>query len=111
VAEVSAEKIMDAIRFVDLQHLLNRPTEIWAEGLSSGEKQRVALARIFVHEPRFTLLDEATNAIPVRMERRIYQRIQELGIAVITIAHRTSLKSFHRHSLVLNGDGSYELTE
>jgi ABC-type uncharacterized transport system fused permease/ATPase subunit len=111
VAEVPAEKILEAIRFVDLQHLLNRPTEIWAEGLSSGEKQRVALARIFVHEPRFALLDEATNAIPVRMERKIYQRIQELGIAVITIAHRTSLRAFHRTTLALNGDGSYQLTE
>jgi ABC-type uncharacterized transport system fused permease/ATPase subunit len=111
VNEVSAQKVLQAIRFVELLHLLNRPDVIWRDGLSSGEKQRVALARILVHEPRFALLDEATNAIPVRMERRIYQRFQELGIAAVTIAHRISLQEFHRYHLKLVGDGSYHFID
>jgi ABC-type uncharacterized transport system fused permease/ATPase subunit len=110
VEEISPQKIMDAIRFVELVHLLTRGEEVWRDGLSSGEKQRVSLARIFVHEPRFALLDEATNAIPVRMERRIYRRMQELGIGVVSIAHRSSLREFHRYHLALAGDGSYKCT-
>jgi ABC-type dipeptide/oligopeptide/nickel transport system ATPase component len=109
--EVANQKILDAIRFVELPHLLTRPEATWREGLSTGKRQRIAIARIFVHEPQFALLDEATNAIPLRVERKIYQKMRELGIATVSIAHRASLNEFHRFSLVLNGDESFTFTE
>ena len=92
-------------------HLVSRPDKDWRNGLSSGERQRVALARVIVNEPKFVLLDEATNAIPVRLESKIFQRIVALNIAVVSITHRTSLKQFHRMSMTLDCQGSYDMVE
>jgi ABC-type transport system involved in Fe-S cluster assembly fused permease/ATPase subunit len=42
--------------------------------LSGGEKQRVAIARMVLKNPRFIFLDEATSALDTRSERNIQVR-------------------------------------
>jgi len=56
--------------------------------LSSGQKQRVLLARALIRRPRLLLLDEATSHLDVDRERTINSRIAALDITRIVIAHR-----------------------
>jgi ATP-binding cassette, subfamily B, bacterial len=46
--------------------------------LSGGEKQRVALARLFLKDPKIISLDEATSAIDTETEELIQEALQKL---------------------------------
>ena len=59
-------------------------------GLSSGEKQRVSIARAFLKKPHIVLLDEPTRGLDLATEKILQQSIQKLKetATVITAAHR-----------------------
>ena len=66
--------------------------------LSGGEKQRVAIARTILKDPRILLLDEATSALDSRTE-------QDIQIALRAVSrHRTTLVIAHRLSTVVDAD-------
>jgi ATP-binding cassette subfamily B protein len=66
--------------------------------LSGGEKQRVAIARTILKDPRILILDEATSALDTRTE-------QDIQVALGAAArHRTTLVIAHRLSTVVDAD-------
>jgi ATP-binding cassette, subfamily B, heavy metal transporter len=73
--------------------------------LSGGEKQRVAIARTILKDPRILILDEATSALDTHTE-------QEIQAALRTVAqNRTTLVIAHRLSTVVEADEILVLRE
>jgi ATP-binding cassette, subfamily B, heavy metal transporter len=66
--------------------------------LSGGEKQRVAIARTILKDPRILILDEATSALDTRTEQEIQAALRQVS------ADRTTLVIAHRLSTVVEAD-------
>ena len=59
----------------------------WESKLSLGETQRLAMARLFYHKPKFAILDECTSGVTTAMEERLYRLCKEYKITCITIRY------------------------
>ena len=66
--------------------------------LSGGEKQRIAIARVILKNPRILILDEATSALDTHSERLIQAALEPL------MQNRTTLAIAHRLSTILAAD-------
>ena len=66
--------------------------------LSGGEKQRVAIARTILKNPRILLFDEATSALDSKTEKEIQASLREVS------ANRTTIVIAHRLSTIVDAD-------
>uniref|UniRef100_A0A8D1UTW2 ATP binding cassette subfamily D member 3 n=1 Tax=Sus scrofa TaxID=9823 RepID=A0A8D1UTW2_PIG len=101
---------------VQLGHILEREggwdsVQDWMDVLSGGEKQRMAMARLFYHKPQFAILDECTSAVSVDVEDYIYSHCRKVGITLFTVSHRKSLWKHHEYYLHMDGRGNYEFKQ
>lgn len=118
----SDEDVFDACRAASIhEKILGFPdgyqTKVGERGLrlSGGEKQRVAIARTILKNPRIILLDEATAALDTETEQHIQTALATLshGRTMLVIAHRLSTITTADQILVLHAgkvaeSGSHE---
>jgi len=111
-------EVLKSLQDVGLDHLVGRlsgididPQQDLSQSLSPGEIQRLVFARLFFHKPKLVFLDEATSSIGTSEEECFYTYCSQLGITVVSIGHRDSLKRYHHNYLKINSNGSWEYGE
>lgn len=97
--------IRDALRACGLAHLepmLDRE-EPWAQRLSGGEQQRLAIARALLAQPDWLFLDEATASLDPESEAELYALLRHRlpGATIVSIAHRPMVAALHDHRIML----------
>ncbi|XP_069987359.1 ATP-binding cassette sub-family D member 3-like isoform X2 [Penaeus vannamei] len=110
---ITHDTLRELLHQVQLTHILDREggwdaVADWMDVLSGGEKQRIAMARLFYHKPQFAILDECTSAVSVDVEDAMYQYCSKVGITLFTVSHRKSLWKHHEYYLHMDGRGSFE---
>jgi len=93
--ELIEEKLNKVVSLFHLKKILDSKCHV----LSQGEKQRVALASIFIRDPEYLILDEPTTGLDsVRKEAlgQVIKDIKEEGIGVLIISH--DKKFVHNHA-------------
>jgi ATP-binding cassette subfamily B protein len=97
--DATDSQIEDAARAAQIHDLIvglpdGYDTVVGSRGhrFSGGEKQRIAIARTLLRNPRVLVLDEATSALDTRTERAVQRAFDALaeGRTTVTIAHRLS---------------------
>jgi ATP-binding cassette subfamily B protein len=73
--------------------------------MSGGEKQRLAIARVILKDPRILILDEATSALDTTSERLVQAALEPL------MAGRTTIAIAHRLSTILSADVIFVLEQ
>jgi len=103
--EASDEEIEEAARTARIHELISSlpdgyDTVVGERGyrLSGGEKQRLAIARVLLHDPRIIILDEATSALDTASEREVQTALDDL------MGSRTTIAIAHRLSTIVNAD-------
>jgi len=102
---IPESRIVEALRHANAEALVRRlprglhaPIRERASNLSAGERQLLALARVFVLEPEILVLDEATSSVDTETELLIQDALEKV------MRHRTCLVIAHRLSTIRNAD-------
>jgi putative ATP-binding cassette transporter len=101
----TVEQIGDALHQVGLDHLKEKIEEEapWDQTLSGGEKQRLAFARLLLHNPDIIVLDEATSALDEKSQDKMMEMVTNAlpNATIVSVAHRVELEAFHSRKIVL----------
>ncbi|KAJ4339423.1 ATP-binding cassette long-chain fatty acid transporter pxa2 [Ascochyta clinopodiicola] len=112
---ISDDDLYNILSIVEIETIVDRPggwdaEQEWTDVLSGGLQQRVAMARLFYHRPRYAILDECTSSVTLEIERVMYDEAKRLGITLMTVSHRRSLWKYHEKILQFDGQGKYVFT-
>ncbi|KAI5864049.1 ABC transporter transmembrane region 2 [Durotheca rogersii] len=114
---VTDAQLLEILKILSLEHLVELYPEgwdaeaEWRDVLSGGLQQRVAMARLFYHKPRYAILDECTSSVTLETEKVMYDNAKALGITLMTVSHRRSLWKYHSRILQFDGQGHYVFTK
>ena len=96
---VPEEKLVSVLKQVGLERFASEldKVDLWAQRLSGGEQQRLALARVLLAEPAIIFLDEATASLDEAGQEMLYRILRDLPWhpTIISVGHRATLRQFH----------------
>ena len=112
---VTDTDLLKILSIVQIDSMINREggfdvEKDWKDVLAGGDKQRIAMARLFYHRPLYAILDECTSSVGMDIEKIMYTHSQLLGISLLTVSHRSSLWGYHNWILQFDGQGGYVFT-
>ena len=103
--DASDEEVINAAKMANAHDFISRLPQGYdtklkggAESLSHGQRQMIAIARVFLKDPALLILDEATSSIDIYSERKIRDAMARL------MAGRTSIIIAHRQDTVKGAD-------
>ena len=106
-ASVDANAVQQALADAGLGALAGEldTEQPWAQRLSGGEQQRLAIARALLQRPKWLFLDEATASLDPEAEAELYAMLRERmpGTTILSIAHRKEVAAWHDDGLVMRG--------
>jgi len=106
-AEVGDAAAREALEAAGLAHLAGdlAREENWAQLLSGGEQQRLAIVRALLNRPDWLFMDEPTASLPDDAQAALYRLLQERlpGTTLVSIGHREGLAAFHTRRLAWQG--------
>ncbi|KAJ3121296.1 hypothetical protein HK098_003805 [Nowakowskiella sp. JEL0407] len=113
---MSDNDLLEILKVVHIDGIVEREggwdsEKDWKDVLAGGDKQRIAMARLFYHQPKYAILDECTSSVSMDIEKIMYTHAQKLGICLITVSHRPSLWKYHNWILQYDGQGGYVFTK
>lgn len=113
---VTDNDLYQILSIVEIESIVERQggwdaEQEWTDVLSGGLQQRVAMARLFYHAPKYAILDECTSSVTLEIERIMYDEAKRLGITLMTVSHRRSLWKYHTNILQFDGQGNYIFTK
>jgi putative ATP-binding cassette transporter len=98
--DVTLQRALKLAGLPDLSSQLDTQAN-WGQKLSGGEQQRLAIARVFLKQPRWLFLDEATSALDEDTEETVYKAVLDdvlaRGGCVVSVAHRATVAALHSH--------------
>ena len=100
----TVEEVAAAFKQVGLDTLVDKLDEEgpWDQTLSGGEKQRLAFARILLHNPDIVVLDEATAALdPASQDKLMELLVERPDMTLLSVGHRPELEPFHTRKITL----------
>ncbi|KAJ3919019.1 ABC transporter transmembrane region 2-domain-containing protein [Lentinula edodes] len=114
--DITDDDLFKILKVVQMENVVEREggwdsVREWRDALSGGDKQKIAWARLFYHNPKYAILDEATSLVPLEMEGRMMEHATMLGITLLTVSHRPSLWKYHAMILHYDGQGGYVFTK
>ncbi len=100
VADAEVREALAAVGLGHLQDDLARD-DSWAQTLSGGEQQRLAIARALLNRPDWLFMDEPTAALPDDAQAALYRLLKDRlpATTFVSIGHRAELAQFHARQL------------
>ena len=106
-AGIADDAVREALAAAGLQHLAGdlAREENWAQLLSGGEQQRLAIARALLNRPDWLFMDEPTAALPDDAQAALYRLLKEKlpATTLVSIGHREALAAFHSRRIAWQG--------
>ncbi|MEM8829561.1 MAG: ABC transporter ATP-binding protein/permease [Cyanobacteria bacterium P01_G01_bin.19] len=111
---ISEDKLLETIDKVNLGQVLNKfgtldANEDWSRVLSRGEQQRLAFARLLLHQPKYAILDESTSALDGDNQDSLYRILANTNTTYISVGHRPNLLLYHQQVLQLIDSTTWSL--
>lgn len=92
-SELREKKAMEMLRTMGLENrATHKPTEI-----SGGERQRIAIARALINDPRIMLADEPTGNLDTKTSEdimKVFQQLNDKGVTIIIVTHEADIVKY-----------------
>lgn len=110
--KVTDDELRDILTRVGLGPALERVGGLdaqrdWANTLSAGEQQMLAIGRLILADPPYAFLDHAVSAVGPERQRDLYRVLSETGITYVSVGDDAGMPEYHNAILEIREDAGW----